>query len=164
MMEYMRIDYEMEMADELFTIDLPEDVVVDVLDGEGYDSEEVTIEAVKEELGSFYQLSEESGLELTKVTVLNGLEERPEFSLDYAKDGMPAISLSVFKELPNVVDFGGVEEEVVIRGRKASKVEMGEFRSLDWVEEGLKYVVLIENPEIDFEDVEQYLEEMILVE
>lgn len=164
MMEYMRIDYEMEMADELFTIDLPEDVVVDVLDGEGYDSEEVTIEAVKEELGSFYQLSEESGLELTKVTVLNGLEERPEFSLDYAKDGMPAISLSVFKELPNVVDFGGVEEEVVIRGRKASKMEMGEFRSLDWVEEGLKYVVLIENPEIDFEDVEQYLEEMILVE
>lgn len=161
--EYTKIDYKMEMADELFTIDLPEDVVVEVLEGD-YEPEEVTIDDVKEELGSFYQLSEESGLELKKITVLNGLEERPEFSLDYEKDGMSALSISVFKELPNVEDFGGVEEEVTIRGKKATKMEMGEFRSLDWTEEGLRYVVLIENPEIGFEDVEKYLEEMILVE
>lgn len=162
--EYTKIDYKMEMADELFTIDLPEDVVVEVLDEGDYEPEEVTIDDVKEELGSFYKLSEESGLELMKVTVLNGLEERPEFSMDYEKDGMSALSISVFKELPNVEDFGGIEEEVVIRGKKATKMEMGDFRSLDWAEEGLRYVVLIENPEIGFDDVEQYLEEMILVE
>ncbi len=163
--EYTKIDYKMEMNDELFTIDLPEDVDVEVLDEGDYEPEEVTIDDVKEELGSFYQLSKDSGLELKKVTVLNGLEERPEFSLDYEKDGISALSISVFKELPNVEDFGGiVEEEVIIRGKKAMKMEMGEFRSLDWTEEGLRYVVLIEHPEIGFEDVEQYLEEMILVE
>lgn len=58
----------------------------------------------------------------------------------------------------------GIEEETTIRGNQATKMEMGEFRSLDWVEDGLKYVVLIENPEIEFEDMAQYLEEMELVE
>ena len=48
--EYTKIDYKMEMADELFMIDLPEDVVVEVLEGD-YEPEEVTIDDVKEELG-----------------------------------------------------------------------------------------------------------------
>lgn len=162
--EYTKIDYQAEMDDALFAIDLPEDVEVEVLDGVAYEAEEVSLGDVKEELGSFYQLSEDSGFALTKITVLNGLEERPEFSFEYEKDGMPALSVTVFKDFPNEVDFGGVEEETVIRGKKAAKMEMGDFRSLDWVEDSLKYVVLIENPEIEFEDVERYLEEMTLVE
>lgn len=162
--EYTKIDFKVEMDDGLFVLDLPDDVVVDVLDREEYEPEEVTVEEALEELGPFYQLREEDGLELSKIIELSGIEERPEFSFDYVKEGMPVLSISVFKDMPNVEDFGGVEEETEIRGQKASKMEMGEFRSLDWVEDGLKYVVLIENPEIGFEDVEQYLEKMVLVE
>lgn len=164
LIEYTKIDYQAEMDDALFVLDLPEDVVVETLDGGDYEPEEVTEDEVLASLGSFYKLSEESGVELKRITVLNGLDERPEFSFDYEKDGMPALFISIFEEFPDVEDFGGVEEEVMIRGKEASKMEMGEFRSVGWTEEGLRYVVVIENPEIEFKDVEQYLEEMILVE
>lgn len=164
--EYTKIDFKAEIPDDLFVLDLPEDTVVEVVEEEAYESKNATVEEVLDELGSFYQLREEDGLELTELTVLEGMEERAEFTFEYKKDGMDALSLTVFKDLPNVVDFGGMrtEEEVTIRGKQVWKLEMGEFRAFDWVEAGLGYSIVMNSPVISFEEVEQYMEKMTLTE
>lgn len=163
--EYTTIDFEADMDDSLFEIDLPEDVEVEVVDNELPEKAVVTVEDVLEELGAFYQLSDDD-FELNEITVLEGFEDRSEFSFEYEKDGMTAFSITVFKDLQEVADIGAIggEEETTVRGQEATKMEMGEFRSLDWEEDGLKYVVLIENPTIEFDDLTSYLEDMELVE
>lgn len=164
---YTKIDYKTKLDEDLFVLEVPEGATVEVMDEESYAPQEVVLNDVKETLGSFYQLAEIDGIELAEITALEGIEEdRLEYSFEYLKDGMAAFSVTVFQDLPNTVDFGGIgeEEEITIRGKKAIKMEMGEFRLLEWSEDGLKYVVLIENPEIEFEDMAQYLEEMELVE
>lgn len=165
-LEYQKIEFNPKMEDDLFVLDIPEDATIERIAEESYVPKEADFNEVKEELGKFYQVHETDELELAGITFLEGLEDRKEFSFEYSKDDMAAFSVTVFKDLPNVEDFGGAisEEEIIIRGQKATKMELGDYRSLDWVEESLKYVVTIENPTIEFEEVLKYLEEMVLTE
>ncbi|MCG3088353.1 LolA family protein [Sporosarcina cyprini] len=164
--EYTLIDFKPEITDDLFVLDIPEDANIEAFDEESMIPDETTQEEVKKELGAYFQISETDGLQLDRITVEDGFEGRQEFSFDYSKEGEPAFSVSVFKLSPDVTDFGGLpaEEEITIRGLKGSKIDTKGFRTLDWEEDGLQYVVLLENPDIGFEEVEAYLEEMVVVE
>ncbi|MEK3934435.1 outer membrane lipoprotein carrier protein LolA [Sporosarcina sp. FSL W7-1349] len=159
--EYTKIDFAPELTDDLFVLKIPEGAAVEVIDEASMAPKEVTVEEVQEALGSYYQVPETEELKLSAITV-DGLEERPEFSFDYTKNDIPAFSVTVFKEMPNVVSFGGIpnEEEITIRGKKGTKTESGNFRLLNWVEDGLRYSVILQNPELSFEEVEKYLNQM----
>ncbi|GKV56615.1 outer membrane lipoprotein-sorting protein [Sporosarcina sp. NCCP-2222] len=164
--EYTLIDFKPEITDDLFVLDIPEDATIEMIDEESMLPDETTLEEVKKELGAYYQIRETDDLKLDKITVLEGFEGRQEFSFDYLKDGEPAFSVSVFKLMPNVTSFGrtAAVEATTIRGLEGTKMDAKGFRSLDWEEDGLQYVVLLENPDIEFEEVEAYIEEMELVE
>lgn len=165
--EFTKIDYDPVLDKELFIFDIPEGATVEIMDESSYAPQEATMNEVKEELGTFYKVSETVDLKLSDITVMEGLEGRLEFSFDYTDHaGIPAFSVTVFKEMANVTDFGGVsgEEDITIRGRKGTKTESGNFRLLNWKEDGLLYSVILENPTVEFEEVEKQLEEMELVE
>ncbi|QTD39493.1 outer membrane lipoprotein carrier protein LolA [Sporosarcina sp. Te-1] len=166
MQEYTKIDYKPEITDDLFILDIPEDATIETMDEESMMPKETNQDEVKKELGAYYQIPENEELKLAKITVLEGVEGRQEFSFDYTKQGLPAFSVSVFKVMPNVTEFGGLpaEEDITIRGLEGTKIDAKGFRILDWIEGGLQYSVLLENPEIGFEEVEAYLEGMELVE
>ena len=165
-LEYTKIDYKPALEDDVFVLDIPEGTTVETVDENTYTPKEVTMEDAKETLGTFYKIPETDILKLASVTVDEGLNERQEFSFDYTKDGIPAFFVSVFKETASSVSFGGLEaeEDITIRGKKGTKIDSGDFRTLDWVEDGLRYSILLQNPEIGFEELEGYVEGMELVE
>lgn len=164
--EYTNIDLDPKFEDNTFVLDYPEDATVEVMDEDSMAPDEVTMEEAREVLGSFYMVPENGTLVLEKITRMEGIEDRPEFSLDYQNGGMPAFSLIVFKQQSNTVDFGqlGNEEKITIRGVEGTKTDMNGFRTLDWQEDGLQYTIIIDNPELDFTEVEQYAEEMVPAE
>ena len=71
---------------------------------------ESTIEEAKSKLGDFLVMKEQDGIQLGLITDMN-IEERPEFTFDYLKDGMPAFTISIFKPTESVVDIGLSSEE-----------------------------------------------------
>ncbi|MBB4825033.1 outer membrane lipoprotein-sorting protein [Sporosarcina luteola] len=165
--EYTKIDYKPEITDDLFVLDIPEDATIETMDVESMMPKETTQEAVKKELGAFYQIPETEDLKLSQITVTEGFEGRQEFSFDYTLQDIPVFSVSVFKAMSDVTEFDGMpnEEKINIRGLEGIKTDSKGFRLVEWKENELQYNVLLEdNPEIGFEEVEAYLEGMELVE
>lgn len=165
--EYTKIDYAPAFDENTFVLDIPEGAEVETFDEEGMAAKDVTLDDVKAELGSFHMVSETDGVKLSALTVIEGMQERPEFSFDYTDaEGVPMFSVGVFKEMSNIVGFGATaeEKEITIRGKKGTKMESGDFRLLNWVEEGLAYSVYSTNPTIGFDELIVYMEAMELVE
>ena len=165
--EFTKIEYDPVFKEGIFTLEIPEGAEVETFDEESIAPKEATMEDVKATLGTFYMVAETDKMKLSSLTVMEGMEGRPEYSFDYAnEEGIPLFSVSVFKELSNMVDFGamGEEEQMTIRGQKGTKMESGNFRLLNWVEEGVVYSVILENPTISFDEVMAHLEAMELVE
>ena len=160
--EYTVFDPEYKVEDHLFTIELPEDVVVQ--QEEMIAMKESTIEEAKSKLGDFLVMKERDGIQLGLITDMN-IEERPEFTFDYLKDGMPAFTISIFKPTESVVDIGSSSEEAIdIRGQKGTKMEAGNFRFLQWDEGEHRYGIIIENPDMTFEEVIKLTEQMEIVQ
>ncbi|MEZ7171783.1 outer membrane lipoprotein carrier protein LolA [Sporosarcina sp. OR05] len=165
--EFTKVEYDLEFEEGIFTLEIPEGAAVETFDEESMAPKEATLEEVKAELGTFHMVAETDEMKLSSLTVMEGMEGRPEFSFDYTdEEGIPLFSISVFKDLSNTVDFGATakEEQITIRGQKGSKMESGNFRLLNWVEDGVVYSVILENPTIEFDEMIEHLEEMKLVE
>lgn len=165
--EYTKIDYDPVFEESIFVLEIPEGVEVEVIDEESMMPSEVTLEDVKAELGTFHMITETDDVKLSALTVMEGMEERPEFSFDYEDaEGVPLFSMSVFKDKSNSVDFGATieEEEISIRGKKGTKMESGDFRLLNWKEDGLVYSVFSTNPTMEFDEMLVHLEAMKIVE
>lgn len=165
--EYTKIEYDPVFEEGIFKLEIPENAEVEVLDEESMAPKEATLEEVKAELGKFHKIAETDEVKLSALTVMTGMEDRPEFSFDYSDaEGIPLFSVSVFKEMSNIVEFGGTTEEeaVTIRGKKGTKMESGDFRLLSWVEDGLAYSVFSTNPTIGFDEMLVHLEVMEVVE
>lgn len=159
--EYTVFDPEYKVEDHLFAIDLPEDVVVQ--QEEMLAMKESTIEEAKLKLGDFLVMKEQDGIQLGGITDMN-VEERPEFALNYLKDGAPAFTLSIFKPTESVGDIDSSSEEAInIRGKKGTKMDLTNFRFLQWDEAGYRYGIIIENPDMTFEEVITLTEQMEIV-
>ena len=164
--EYKTIDYKSEVEDALFTVDIPQDATVETIDTESYLPKQVTLEDAKVTLGSFLVFKEENGIALATVEEMVGVEERPEFALNYTLDGESSLSLSVFKPLAGGADMetDPTEEKLMIRGVEGKKIEMKSFRYVQWEENGLQYGIIINSPDITFDDVVKLAEQMELVQ
>ncbi|MFD1928221.1 outer membrane lipoprotein carrier protein LolA [Sporosarcina siberiensis] len=164
--EYTKIDFQHDLNKNVFVFDIPEGATVEAIDSESIAPKEATKEQVQEALGAYYQVPESNDLKLSTITFYEVLEERPEFSFDYMQNDIPAFSVTVFRETPDMESLDEMpnEDEIVIRGQKGSKLESGDFRLLNWEEAGLRYSVILENPMIEIDEVVKYLDDMKLVE
>lgn len=161
-MEYTKIEMEPKMSDDIFTLDLPDDVEVESLDD--YDMEkEITLEEGMEILEeSFLYLDEQDGLTLDKVTHFDMEEEGAIVSIDlhYELAGLPYLDLSVMKIEDEEEIDDGLSEEIDIRGYEGSYVDLDGAHMVTWTEGGFQYNAWFINPNISIEEMQEQLEEM----
>lgn len=162
------LDLDPGIPEDTFVLDLPDDVEIMDIDAMS-NTEEVTLEEAKEALGtSFYTFLETDGLELETIEMdeLTGELARTEINLNYNKDSMPYFSLAVFESPEDVdEDFSMPNEEpVTIRGQEGTFTDMDGFRGLVWQEDGLTYSMILTDPDITLEEMEQLTDDMTLVE
>lgn len=161
---YDQIDFEASITDEKFTLDLPDDVNV-INSDELLQTEEVTLEEAKEGVGkSFHYFPEEDGVVISTIEMdeLKGELNRTEINIDYKKDGVPFLTLSVFEspeDQGEELTFPN-EEPVTIRNQKGTYTDSDGFRALFWQEGGLNYSLIIIDPNMTLEDLEELTETM----
>jgi len=160
--EYTKIDIDGKIDEAQFTVDIPADVKIEEITSQ--EPEAVTLDVVKEQLGEFLMVPEENGVALTAIQDMK-VEERPEFSFEYQKDEQPAFSVSVYKMTGSYVEFGGVQDEkpIEVRGKEGTYMELGEFLTISWQENGYQYNIIRENPELSKEDLVAYANQMTII-
>ncbi|PIC64056.1 hypothetical protein CSV79_08335 [Sporosarcina sp. P13] len=167
--EYTKIEFGKEFPDDTFTIELPEGVEIQNLD-EMNQSTEVSIEEAAQHVGQpVLYFTEEQGrkIELVEMNDLTDALDRVEITINYVKDDAPLLSLSFFKTPTDLDDSDSKmpgEKAVEIRGVEGATIEMAGFRSLFWQEDGLSYSILLNDPEVTFEEVTEWASAMELVE
>lgn len=157
--EFMKFEPNAKIDDEKFVANLPKDAIIQHETVEP--NEQITIDQAKERLGEFLVMPEKDGLKLESIEDLN-VEKTGEIALTYSHNGNPAFTLSVFKPI-EVIDSTSEEEEIEVRGIKGSKMDIENFRILQWHENGLSYNIIFENPDLTFDEVLKLTEQMEIV-
>ena len=70
-------------------------------------------------------------------------------------------AMSIFKPIEPFTDN---EDAITVRGIQGSIFEMGTFRLLQWDENGLRYNIMIENPELTYDDIVTLAKQMEFVQ
>lgn len=157
--EYTKLDLEPKIDDKLFTLKLPDDVKMTDIGAMAKEEEVASLEEAVTLIGKeFLVVKEQDGLVIEQMTVIPGIEDRQELTLNYYKEGLPYFSLSVFAMDEANKPFTG--EGVEIRGLQGEKMDMDGFRLLNWAEDGLGYSVILTHPDLTFEEMQGMIEEM----
>ncbi|QAS54297.1 LolA family protein [Halobacillus litoralis] len=147
--------------DQTFTIDLPEGV--EVLPFEDMDpSEEITIEEVGSAYGQPVLTLMDGAYQRVKIDQIEMENfDRTEVNQEYEKDGYQQFTLTVF-EAPEDEEMAlglGEEEELEVRGTKAIYTE-DVITTLTWEEEGLRYSLLAQNPDLTKDEIIEIVEKL----
>src|SRR5699024_3882686 len=167
-MVYTKIDFNPRIPADTFTLDRPDDVEMKNLDDMSNESK-ITLEAAKENIGSFHYFPENEELDISTIEMieLQGEIKRKEVNIDYKKDDLPLLTLAVF-DSPEAMDEEALElpgeEAVTIRDQEGSFTESSGFRSLVWQEDGKNYSIILIDPNLTLEDLKEMTKEMELVE
>lgn len=166
-MVYTKVDLDVDIPSDKFTLDLPEDV--DMLDLDvADDTTEVTLAEATENMAQpFLYFPEADGRKIDKIELskLEGIVNRMELDIEYVRDDIPLLSLSVFESPEDVDDDDLIdpgEEPVTIRNQEGASMELGDFRIIYWQEKGMSYSVMPVDPSISMEEVIEMTNEMEL--
>ena len=158
-MEFTKFEPNAKIDDSLFVADVPEDA--DMQEEQVEPAKPITIDEAKGLLGDFLILQETDGLSLISIEDMN-VEETGEIALTYLKNGEPALTLSIFK--PKDALEIAADEAIEVRGLPGAKTDLDTFRLLQWEEEGLRYGIIFDNPDLTFEEVLTLTEQMEIVQ
>ncbi|UKJ47070.1 outer membrane lipoprotein-sorting protein [Lysinibacillus sp. ACHW1.5] len=163
--EYSKINFDEKIDDQQFILDLPKDVMIQEINGQDT-SESISLGDVKQQLEKFLLVPEVNGLTLDNISMVKGIEDRPEYSFDYSLDGELAFFVTIFKADASVADIGPIlnEKEIDIRGQKGAVMDGENFRSLAWQENGYQYSMVGQNPELTVEDLVSFAQQMTVVQ
>lgn len=168
-MEYTTIEFDPGMDDGVFTLDVPEDVVVETLD-EVTEETFITLEKAIEKLGStFMYFPEENDVEIEEITFYENEEDVTfkNVDIEYNKGSLPYMTLSIYDRSDAEADDSTEEgiddftEILTIRGNEAEYTVMDDVRFLDWSEDGLEYSLFLINPNVTLEEIELLVNDMI---
>lgn len=164
---YTKVDFNNNIPPETFSIDLPDDVEIQNMDELNKETT-VTLDEAVENIGSFLSFPEDDGIQVSnsEMTELNGQEEaRKEIEIDYNKDNLPLLSLSVFESTEPMKKLDSIgEETIMIRDQEGLYIEVEDFRSIFWQEDGKDYSVMIIDPNLTLEGFQDLAEGMEVVE
>ncbi len=161
--EYTKLEFNPKFTSETFTIELPSDVTIESMD-DLQQATEVTLEEAVKSIGkSFFVLPEIEGLTIARIEQLElkGELNRTEINIEYEKDGFPYFFITVFPSDEKLEATFADEEDITIRGQQALYMEMNDFRSLTWQEEGLNYSVVFSDTELSLERFQHLAESMV---
>lgn len=166
---YIKIDFDVDIPAGTFAIDFPEDVTIVENDSKAREII-ITVEEAFEIMGkSLLYFPENDQREISKVVRndLEGESQRKEVNIDYEKDSLPLFSFSVF-ELSEQIDGGDSkypgEKLITIRGQEGRSMEVDDFRGVSWEENGLGYLVVLNNPNMTLEEFIDMTSEMVVIE
>ncbi|CEI83302.1 hypothetical protein J18TS1_41640 [Oceanobacillus oncorhynchi subsp. incaldanensis] len=155
---YTELDFSPDFTEDTFTLDIPEEIEITDME-DNFSSEFISVEEAEEELGqAFYMFSEED-YHLGEIELYgsDGELQRKELNLTYISDDeIPMFNLSIFE---SPADMEIEESDVEIRGNVAAYEES--INNYYWDEDGLRYSLLINDPDME-EEVLELTEEMIL--
>ncbi|MDL4843107.1 LolA family protein [Aquibacillus rhizosphaerae] len=156
--EYTTIEFNPSFEEDTFTLDLPEGVEMEALDDNI--PEPGTIEEAVEALGADFLVIDEEQQQLDRIEIheFDGELNRTEVTLYYVNEEIPSFSVSVF---PTPQGEGmELNNDAQLRGLNAELME--EIRNISWDEQGLRYSVMIDHPDITMEEIKKILEKMKL--
>lgn len=165
---YTKMDLDFEVPADIFTLDLPNDIKVQNLDDMN-ETVEVTIEEAAESIGKplvYFSEKEDREIEKIEMDELQGELTRKEINIEYEKDGLPLLTLSMFESPIDVDDdFAFPEEEKIeVRGQEGTFTNIENFRTLFWKEEGVTYSIILNDPSLTFDELLDWTNDMELVE
>ncbi|WP_026771530.1 LolA family protein [Sediminibacillus terrae] len=155
--EYTKLDLDPDFSDDTFLLELPEDVKVSDLE-EGM-AVPASLEEAEQALGTDFLLVDDEKQELDRIEMdkIGGEINRTEVTFYYLQDGVPSFSISVFPT-PEGEGMSLGDGNLKVRGNDAEK--MDEIRGITWDEQGLRYSLLMEHPDLTTEEVLQLTETM----
>lgn len=162
---YTKIDFNVEISPDIFTVDLPEDVEIEEMLTE-LETKEISLEEIPSEIGksvNHFPKTKELEISLIEMYKPQGEIERAEVNINYTKNGLPLLTLSVFETADDVLD-DMTGEIVSIRNHEGTYTVLGEFRSLLWEEDGVTYSIVLIDPNLTVEELVKMTEEMELIQ
>ncbi|GIO21473.1 hypothetical protein [Oceanobacillus sp. J11TS1] len=154
---YTELDLSPDFAEDTFTLDIPDDVEITNMEDIG-STESISAEEAEEELGKAFYMFPEEAYTLNDIEI-NNVEtvDRKELNLTYiSNDDIPMFFLSIF-EAPEDMEIEA--SNVQIRGNVTQYEES--INAYYWDEDGLRYVLMITNPDIE-EEILELTEDMML--
>ncbi|WP_068677771.1 hypothetical protein [Oceanobacillus sp. Castelsardo] len=158
-LEYTELNFSPKFSTDKFTLEIPEDVEISELE-ESFGADSVTLEEAEEAIGQDFLVFPEGEIQLSEVNMYDFSEGlgRHEVELNYSsEEDIPMLTLSIFPA-PEGMEIK--EGDVKIRGNNGEYEEM--IDGFIWDEDGLRYSLLITNPDFDKEDVLKLTESMKL--
>lgn len=160
---YETVDFDVDIDDDIFSLDLPENIELINLD-DIHAVDEVSLAEAAEALGQeFLYIPEDNSIEVATVAKndLQGIVNRIEIDIDYLKDDLPYVTLSIF-ETPDEIDDVSMpdETEATIRDQEGMYIDMDGFNSVVWDEDGLRYSLSTIDPNLSLEDIQELTETM----
>lgn len=154
---YTLIDYSPSFSDEIFAIDLPDDVKIESID-DYVTFDEGDLKEAEQLLGQDFYMFDVEELNLDKIEIFRS-ELHDEVTLHYSIDGFPSFMLSIFPA-PEGTGMEITSNERTIRGLPTEIDIIGDSHFFLWDEEGLRYSLIVENPEVSKEQIISYTEKM----
>ncbi|MBE9915553.1 hypothetical protein G8C92_16155 [Paenibacillus donghaensis] len=141
------------ISDDSFKLKLPSDVKVTRMEDLAASKKITLQEAVKAVGKSFnYWNREDMKLDSIELDELKGKINRSEITLNYMKDGVAYVSLSIFPA-PSTKDknFGMIDvKSIEVRGHKGVYDE--NIRFIIWDEDGLRYSLQLAHPDLKLDE------------
>ena len=161
-MEYTKFEIEPDMSDDVFTLDLPDDVEIDSFDDDL--EEEITLEEAQEKLGDdILYIKEDDEFILDEVTYQDLFDEDDEaflIELSYEKDHLPYMDISITETDDEEEELDDVSEPVDIRGVEGSYTDLDDAHIISWTEDGYDYSIFFINPNLSLDEMTEQIEKM----
>lgn len=159
-MEYKKIDFSPKFPADTFVLNLPSNVEITPIEP-GSETKVGTIADAEKAIGKPFLIFQGPNITVDQVEIdeLKGELNRKEITIQYMKQNIPAFSVSIFttpKEPGMEIEKGSWQ----VRGQNAEHDQF--INGLTWDEEGLRYSLLIYNPDLRIDDVIEMAEHMRL--
>lgn len=152
--EFTKFEPNAKIEDTVFVADLPEDAIINIEEAEL--PKQITMEQAIEKLGTFLTVPEATGYKLVGIEDMD-MAKTGEIALTYTNEDELQFSLSIFKPLEPL----DTEEEMIeVRGVQGSLMDLEFFKLIQWDEQGLRYNVMLDDPDLTIEQVLPIIEQM----
>lgn len=161
-MEYTKLDFDVDIDDKIFNIDMPKDVKITNTD-EMEENKIITVDELSSKLGIKPLIYKDNDYKLNRIEYIKGNDlTDDEFTEVYTDiNDIEAFSISVFKKrsIENDEIFSN-EQKLKVRNTEGLCMESNDFKIISWNENGLTYNVFTIAPNINTEQLKEIVEKL----